>query len=74
MTNIIKTARKRLGKAQTDISEEIGITQAALSLMENGRRRPSVEVAKRLGVALGVDWTLFFEESGGNEAEDAKKP
>ena len=74
MTNIIKTARKQLGKAQTDISEEIGITQAALSLMENGRRRPSVNLAKRLGAALGVDWTLFFEESVGNEKENAKKP
>ena len=71
MTNIIKTARKQLGKAQIDISNEIGVTQAALSLIETGRRRPSVDLAKRLGAALGVDWTLFFEDSNvGNETSN----
>lgn len=75
MTNIVKTARKQSGKSQTDISNAVGITQAALSLIESGRRRPSVDLAKRLAAALGVDWTLFFEESGGGgESESNETP
>lgn len=66
MANIIKTARKQARKSQSDISKEIGITQAAFSLIETGRRRPSVDLAKRLGAVLGVDWTLFFEDDGQN--------
>ena len=73
MTNIIKMARKQAGKSQCDVSGEAGITQAAFSLIENGRRRPSVETAKRLAAALGVDWTLFFEDDTPSFDLDMKK-
>ena len=70
----LRALRKEQGMTGAVLGEKAKVSQAALSLIENGKRRPSVNLAKRLGVALGVDWTLFFEESGGNEAEDAKKP
>lgn len=38
------------------------IARGAYSNIENGERRPSVEVAKRIAAVLGFEWTRFFEE------------
>ena len=70
----LKKIRKERGMTGAKLGEKAKISISTLSMIETGRRRPSVNLAKRLGLALGVDWTLFFEESGGNETEDAKKP
>lgn len=56
--------RKRLTGAM--ISKQAEITQQYYSAIQVGKRRPSVKVAKRLGAVLGVDCTLFFEDSGQN--------
>ena len=72
MTNWLETKRKAVTKCQKDISDEAGITQAAYSLIENGKRRPSVAVAKRIAAALGFDWTLFFDDSGDNGSESGQ--
>ena len=70
----LKAIRKERGLMQNQLEEKANVSVSALSMIETGRRRPSVNLAKRLGAALGVVWTLFFEETGGNEAKDAKKP
>ena len=70
----VKAIRKERGLTGAALGEKAGLSASGLSMIETGRRRSSVNLAKRLAAALGVDWTLFFEESGGNEAEDAKKP
>lgn len=69
MVNLLEIRReKRLtGKM---ISKQTGITQQYYSAIENRKRRPSVDLAKRLGTVLGVDWTLFFEDSG----QEARPP
>lgn len=54
--------RKSSGKSQAEIAQIIGITRAAYSNIENGKRRPSVEVAKRIAAALGFEWTRFYED------------
>jgi transcriptional regulator with XRE-family HTH domain len=38
------------------------ISESMYSLIENGKRRPSVDVAKRIAAVLNFDWTLFFEK------------
>lgn len=70
----VKAIRKERGLTGAALGEKAGLSASGLSMIETGRRRPSVNLAKRLAAALGVDWTLFFEESGGNEQPDAKKP
>ncbi len=30
-------------------------------MVENGDRRPSVDVAKAIAKVLDIDWTIFFE-------------
>ena len=58
----LETLRKAAGKSQAEVAEDIGISRAAYSNIENGKRRPSVEVAKRIATVLGFDWTRFYEE------------
>ncbi len=39
-----------------------GITRQHYNLIEAGKRRPSVEVAKAIAVVLGFDWTRFYTD------------
>ena len=48
-------------KSQYKVAEEIGIAQSTYASNETGSRRPSVEMAKRIGKAMGFEWTRFYE-------------
>ena len=61
----LETMRKEAGQSQKALSEQLGIAQATLSNIENGKRRPSVDVSKKIGAALGFDWTRFYEDGDG---------
>lgn len=50
-----KLTMKQVGKAAH-------IAESTYSLIESGKRRPSIKVAKRIGECLGIDWTLFFAD------------
>lgn len=52
----------RNGATQSEVAKASGISQNYYSMIENGERKPSVSVAKRIGATLGFDWTLFFED------------
>ncbi len=61
MPEWLKKCRKECGYTQKDLAQLCEITQAYYAQIENGVRNPSVKVAKRLGKALGVKWTKFFD-------------
>lgn len=42
------------------ISIKCGIAQSYYSLIETGKRNPSVAVAQKIAMLLDFDWTLFF--------------
>lgn len=63
----LREIRRNMGLTGANISEKTGITQQYYSAIETGRRRPSVEVAKRLGAALGFHWPMLFENDGPEE-------
>jgi DNA-binding XRE family transcriptional regulator len=46
--------------SQKAVSEAIPIRQVSYCNIENGKRNPSVETAKRIAALLGFDWTLFY--------------
>ena len=50
-------------KSQGEIAQLAGISQQMYSRIEIGNCSPSVKVAKRLGDALGFDWTRFFTDT-----------
>ncbi len=60
--NLLKENRKEKNKTQKEIAELTGITQQMYSNIENGKRRPSVAVAKKIAEVLNFDWTLFFKD------------
>lgn len=55
---------KRLEKCLTmrQVADAVGISEGMYSLIESGKRTPSVKVAKSLGLLLGIDWQDFFKD------------
>ncbi len=59
--NEIRTIRRRKGLTQAQVAQQAGISRAFYTRVENGVCAPSVAVARRLALALGIEWTRFFE-------------
>lgn len=57
---IIYREKKKL--TQEQLAKICETTQMNISNLENGIRRPSVEIAKKIGKALDFEWTKFYEE------------
>ena len=55
-------ARKQKQKSQEEIAKAVGISRAGYSNIENGKRTPSVPVAKKIAAVLGFNWTRFYED------------
>lgn len=51
---------KRL--SQADLAELVGLTKQAISHYECMSRQIPVQVAKKLGSVLGINWWLLYEE------------
>lgn len=47
--------------SQREVAERAGITQAFYCEIEKGKKKPSVDMAKRIAEVLGFEWTKFFE-------------
>jgi len=43
-----------------EIAQLVGIKRQYYDMIENGNRRPSVAVAKKIGAVLSFDWTNFL--------------
>lgn len=50
----IKKKRENLGMSQKELSDKVKVTPSAINQYENGTKRPSSEILKRIAVALGV--------------------
>lgn len=57
--------RANLRMDHKDVAKKAGIGRSTYTLIENGQRRPSVEVAKAIATVLGFEWTKFFEDKKG---------
>lgn len=55
---------KRQAKKMTqlEIARKVGITESFYCFIENKKKRPSVETAKKIAKVLDFDWTEFFED------------
>ncbi len=62
MLDIIIKARKNKGYTQKQVAELAKVSEEYISLIESGKRKPSVKVAKKLGAVLDIQWTIFFEK------------
>lgn len=67
----LKAIRESKNLSQEEISRSVDITQASYSNIENGKRTPSVPVAKKIAAVLGFDWTRFYDEARPGEQDSA---
>jgi len=65
----LKKLRTEKNMTMKQVSTQAGIAESTYSLIESGNRRPSPEVAQKLGKILGFDWTAFYTENP-KETED----
>lgn len=56
------TQRKAHKLTQSELGEMCGVAQRTIAAYESGERRPTPEVAKRIGDVLGIPWTDFYED------------
>lgn len=68
---MLKELRIKKDVTMRQVAERAGISESMYCLIESGKRRPSPEVAKRIGGFLGFDWTKFYDDKPINEAEEA---
>ncbi len=59
--NMLKNIRLGKKMTQHELAMETGLTHTSISRYESGKRTLSVETAKKLATALGVEWTDIFE-------------
>ncbi|MDU0077705.1 helix-turn-helix transcriptional regulator [Bacillus velezensis] len=64
MREWLKHQRLEKGYTQQDVATAAKIKRAYYTMIENGSRKPSVPVSKRIGVILDLPWTFFFEDEG----------
>lgn len=57
----IRYRREELGLSQKELAEKSGITQSFLCDIEQGRSKPSIDVAIKLAKVLKVKDIKFFE-------------
>lgn len=60
MRDFLITNRLQLGMSQKKVAEKTGISRVFYSQLENGKRNPSVQVAKKIAAELHFDWNIFF--------------
>ncbi len=54
--------RKEKKMTQAELAAVLGVSQRMIAACEAGERRPSVDLAQRIGQQLGIPWTDFYEE------------
>lgn len=79
MTNIelgryLKTIREQLGYSTYDVNKLCDISPSYLSLVENGKRRPSAIILKKLAPIYNLNYLDLYEKAGYIDLiEDEKK-
>lgn len=60
----LKTIREELGYSIYDVNKLCDISPSYLSLMENGKRRPSAIILKKLAPIYNIDYINLYEKAG----------
>lgn len=68
----LRNARKVKGFTHEKAAEESEISRSYYTLIESGKKTPTVPVAKNIGKALGLDWKKFFEQECSLKEQNAQ--
>ena len=55
--------RKRKKITQGELADKIGMSRQAISTIETGKNRPSINAAKAIAKALNFDWHIFYDDN-----------
>lgn len=56
----LREIRKSMGLTMKQVAQYANVSEALISLIETGKRRPAVRVAKRLGKLYGLPLEAFY--------------
>lgn len=62
--NYLKTIRESLEYSTHDVNKLCDISQSYISLMENGKRKPSPTILKKLASIYNLDYIDLYEKAG----------
>ena len=69
----IRSLRASAGLNQRELADRVGISASMLSLVEAGRREPTIKLLRDIGRALNIPTAALFavalEEAAGDEVE-----
>jgi transcriptional regulator with XRE-family HTH domain len=60
LSGVVKEARQALGMTQRDLAARIGVEASHIAYIENGQRRPSLTLVRRLADTLMLDRRELF--------------
>ena len=60
-SSVIRQHRLAQGLTQKQLADICGVTRTHITNLEIGECNPSVDVAKKIGQALGFDWAEVFD-------------
>lgn len=73
---MIKIVRIQGKIRQEDLAKKLDVTKSYLSLVENGRKKPSLGLLKKISDALNIPFILFIKEKidlpNGKNSEERK--
>ena len=57
----LKAIRIEKGLTIIELGKRVGVSGASISRYENGKRKLSVEMAKKIAKVLEVEWPVLFD-------------
>jgi putative transcriptional regulator len=69
MSHSARALREAMGISQTELGRRVQLSQGALSHIERGTRRPSLDAAIRLARVFGLTVEQLFAELGPRHLE-----
>lgn len=61
ITGELEKKRNALELSQERVAQLTGVSRQYYNAIENGKRVPSVNLAKEIAKVLKVDWVIFFK-------------
>jgi putative transcriptional regulator len=61
IASLIRSLRTEAGMSQKALASKMGVYQNTISLLEIGKQKPNVDMAVKLGKALGTEHQKFLE-------------
>lgn len=65
LKDVIREARRKMGLNQTELAEQMGVTQSAVSHWENGETMPTPRQIPRLAEVLNIKVSALFGDEAG---------